>query len=157
METEDIYEDMKRDKLYFDFSDYPQSHHLHSKENKRIPGLFKDEVCGKIIKRFCGLKSKMYSFMYQENENDMYKLKAKGVAKATIEHNLRFEMFETTLFDRTEMLASMDLIRSRSHNLYCETVRKKTLSSFDDKRYLLDDGLSSLAYGHYTIKEGDCK
>ena len=33
VETEDIYEDMKRDKLYFDFSDYPQSHHLHSKEN----------------------------------------------------------------------------------------------------------------------------
>ena len=95
--------------------------------------------------------------MYQDNEKDMYKLKAKGVAKATIEHNLRFEMYETTLFDRTEMLALMDLIRSRSHNLYCETVRKKTLSSFDDKRYLLDDGLSSLAYGHYTIKESDCK
>ena len=35
VETEDIYEDMKRDKLYFDFSDYPQTHHLHSKENTK--------------------------------------------------------------------------------------------------------------------------
>ena len=92
--------------------------------------------------------------MYQDNEKDMYKLKAKGVAKATIEHNLRFEMYEATLFERTEMLAPMDLIRSRSHNLYCEAVRKKTLGSFDDKRYLLDDGLSSLALGHYAIKVG---
>ena len=29
--------------------------------------------------------------------------------------------------------------------------RKKTLSAFDDKRYLLNDGISSLAYGHYII------
>ena len=87
--------------------------------------------------------------MYQDNEKDMYKLKAK-------EHNLRVEVYATTLFDRTEMLASMDLIRSRSHDLYCEPVRKRT-SSFDDKRYLLDDGLSNLAYGHYAIKESDSK
>ena len=83
--------------------------------------------------------------MYQDNENDVYKLKAKDVAKATIEHNIRFEMYEATLFDRTKMLASMDLIRSRSKHLYCETVRKKTLSSFYDKRFLLDDGISNLA------------
>ena len=68
---------------------------------------------GKIINKFCGLRSKMYSFIYQDNGKDMYKLKAKGVAKATIEHNLRFEMYEATLFERTEMLASMDLIRSQ--------------------------------------------
>ena len=49
----------------------------------------------------------MYSLMYQDNEKDVYKLKAKGVAKATIEHNIRFEMYEATLFDRTKMLASM--------------------------------------------------
>ena len=92
--------------------------------------------------------------MFQDNEKDMYKLKAKGVAKATIEHNLRFEMYDTALFDRTEMLALMDLIRSRSHNLYCETVRKKTLSSFDDKRYLLDDGSGVRALYH---QRNDCK
>ena len=77
--------------------------------------------------------------------------KAKGVAKATIENELRFDMYQKTLFDKTEMSSSMDVIRSHSHNIYCETVKKKTLSSFDDKRYLLDDGISTLAYGHYYI------
>ena len=149
--TIDIYEDMKRDSIYFDFSDFPKSHPLYSETFKKVPGKFKYELNDKIITKFIGLRSKMYALSYQDNEKDREKKKAKGVAKATIEKELSIQMYENTLFDRTEILSSMDLIRSRSHNIYCETVRKKTLSCFDDKRYLLNDGLSSLAYGHYAI------
>ncbi len=60
-------------------------------------------------------------------------------------------MYEDTLMDRKELLSSMNLIRSHSHEIYTETVTKKSLSAFDDKRYLLDDGVSSLSYGHYYI------
>lgn len=50
-----------------------------------------------------------------------------------------------------QTLVSMDLIRSHAHQLYVETVHKKCLSGYDDKRYLLDDGIQSYAYGHYKI------
>ena len=92
-----------------------------------MPGKFKDELNSKQIKQCVGLRSKMYSFPYEDSDNDeAERKKANGVAKATIEHNLRFEMYKATFFDKTEMMSSMDLIRSHSHNIYCETVRKKT-------------------------------
>ena len=151
VETHDIYEDMWRDRQHFDFSDYPKSSKLHSLANKKVPGKFKDELNGTVIRQFCGLRSKMYVISYPEENAELERKKAKGVAKATIEKELCFNLYEQTLFDKTEMLASMDIIRSRSHNIHCEKVRKKTLSCFDDKRWLLDDGISSLAYGHYCI------
>lgn len=151
VETDDIYKDMKNDSNHFDFSDYPKSSNLYSLDNKRIPGKFKDELTSKVISKFCGLRSKMYAISYKDDSKDMEQKKAKGVAKATIDKELCFELYEKTLFDKTEMLASMDLIRSRSHNIFCEKVRKKTLSCFDDKRWLHDDGVSSFAYHHYCI------
>ena len=45
----------------------------------------------------------------------------------------------------------MDLIRSHVHQLYVETVHKKFLYGYDDKRYLLDDGTQSYASEHYKI------
>ena len=150
--TKDFYGCLKKDAHHFDFSDYPKDSPLFSLKNKKVPGKFKDELNGKVIKRFCGLRSKMYALVYEESEADKERKKAKGVAKATIDKTLRFDMYKSALFDRTEFLSSMELIRSHSHIIYCETVRKKSLSAFDDKRFLLNNGLSSLAYGHYIIK-----
>lgn len=45
----------------------------------------------------------------------------------------------------------MTQIRSFGHQLYNVELNKLGLSPFDDKRYLLDDGITSLAYGHYKI------
>lgn len=152
VQTADIYKALKKDAHFFDFSDYPKEHALFSLANNKVPGVFKDEMRSKGIKKFCGLRSKMYALVYEDNDKDAERKKAKGVAKAAIERSLRFDMYETTLFDRTEILTTMNFIRSHSHCIQCETVRKKTLSAFDDKRYLLTDGISSLAYGHYIIK-----
>ena len=43
----------------------------------------------------------------------------------------------------------MRTIQSRAHQLGSYEINKVSLSCFDDKRYLLGDGISSLAYGHY--------
>ena len=134
VETDDIYQDMKNDSHLFDLS---ESNKIRCLDNKKVPGKFKDELNGNVIRKFCGLRSKMYAITYEDEEKeDIEEKKAKGVAKATIEKELCFKMYKSTLFDKTEMLSSMDLIRSRSHNLFCERVRKKTLSCFDDKRWL---------------------
>ena len=42
-------------------------------------------------------------------------------------------------------------IQSRAHKLQTVNVNKTTLSAYDDKRFLLEDGVSSLAYGHHKI------
>ena len=50
-----------------------------------------------------------------------------------------------------EQLQKMNVIRSHKHDVYTEEVNKVALSSNDDKRYILKDGINTLARGHYRI------
>ena len=45
----------------------------------------------------------------------------------------------------------MNVIRSHKHNVFTEEVNKVALSANDDKRYILEDGINTLALGHYKI------
>jgi hypothetical protein len=47
----------------------------------------------------------------------------------------------------------MNTIRSKKHNIGTYEMKKITLSCFDDKRYLLEDGVTSYAYGHHGIED----
>ena len=49
---------------------------LYDVKNKKVIGKMKDEVNGKIITEFVGIRSKMYSI---KTEDDDFKLKAKGI------------------------------------------------------------------------------
>ena len=60
IETDDLYEDFKEINEYMDFSDYPPEHPNYDKTNKKVLGKFKDEMNGKIITHFIGLKPKAY-------------------------------------------------------------------------------------------------
>ena len=74
IKAEDVYEDFYRGKSLFDFSDYP----LHSKffdpVNKKVIGKMKDEFKRRLINKFVGLKSKMYSLI-SVNDEDVTKAK----------------------------------------------------------------------------------
>ena len=67
IEAEDVYNDFWNDKDMFDNSDYPESPPYYCHINKKIIGKFKDEACGIPITVFIGLKSKMYSYV-KDNE-----------------------------------------------------------------------------------------
>ena len=67
IEAEDVYSDFWNDGEMFDNSDYPKSSKYHDTTNKKVIGKFKDEACGIPITEFIGLKSKMYSYV-MENE-----------------------------------------------------------------------------------------
>jgi len=47
--------------------------------------------------------------------------------------------------------AKFNLIRARNHQLHSITVNKVGLCCFDDKRYVLEDNVHTLAHGHYKI------
>lgn len=149
--TDDIYKDMLHDKQRFDSSEYDQTHPLYSADNEKVLGKMKDETRGIPIREFIGLKSKMYSFIYQEEGQIKEKKTATGITKSTKKHNTRHEDYKMCLFNQEMHMSKMTQIRSFNHQLYNIELNKIGLSPFDDKRYILEDGISSLAYGHCKI------
>ena len=152
IETEDFYKDISGDvKDRFDTSDYPENHPsgIPTGINKKVLGMFKDEAGGKIIKEFVGLRAKLYSFKMDEGEESK---KCKGVKKQVVEKSITHEDYKTCLLTGKEQLRKQNIIRSYNHEVYTEEVNKVALSAEDDKRYILEDGIHTLAWGHYKIK-----
>ena len=77
--------------------------------------------------------------------------KCKGVKKSVVKKSITHEDYKTCLFTGKEQLRKMNVIRSHKHDIYTEEVNKVALSSNDDKRYILEDGIDTLAWGHYRI------
>ena len=78
IEAEDVYKDFRNDKDMFDNSDYPESSPYYCNVNKKIIGKFKDEACGIPTTEFIGLKSKMYSYV---KDNEKGGRTAKGIKR----------------------------------------------------------------------------
>ena len=78
IKTKDVYQDFSLDKDLFDFSDYPLDSKFFDPTSQKVVGKMKDEFKGKIISKFVGLKSKIYSLISVGDEEF---IKAKGVNK----------------------------------------------------------------------------
>ena len=153
IQTEDFYKDISEDvKNRFDTSDYPENHPsgIPTGINKKVLGMFKDETAGKIIKEFVGLRSKLYSFIMEEGKENK---RCKGVKKQVVENNISHEDYKTCLKTGKDKLTRQDILRSYEHEVYTEEVNKIALSAEDDKRYILKDGIHTLAWGHYMIPD----
>ena len=148
IETEDIYSDFFADRELFDNSDYPSDSKFYFSENKKVIGKFKDETSGVPIREFIGLKSKMYSISL---DNEKFSKKAKGVKKNVIRKGISHGDYLDVLNQSKVMHHKMKTIRSDCHQISSYEINKISLSPFDDKRYILSDGISSYAYGHLNI------
>ena len=51
----------------------------------------------------------------------------------------------------------MKKITSKKHIIYTQNSNKTSLSYYDDKRYLIDDGINTLAFGHKDISNNILK
>jgi len=60
--------------------------------------------------------------------------------------------YTKVLFKSRQLYHKMKTIRSDHHQLGSFEVNKVSLSCFDDKRYLHDDGINSYAYGYRLIQ-----
>ena len=64
----------------------------------------------------------------------------------------KYEMYLDVLINKKIMRHIMKRIQSKLHKIGTYDVSKISLSCFDDKRYILDDRINSLAYFHIDIK-----
>ena len=74
--------------------------------------------------------------------------KCKGIKKAVIKKQISFDDYKECLFSGAPQMRKMNVIRSHQHEIFSETVNKIALSENDDKRIILDDGISTLALGN---------
>ena len=152
IETESFYKDINPDvERWFDTSDIPSNHPsgIKSGVNKKVVGMMKDELGGKIMTEFVGLRPKMYSYkMLDERETK----KCKGIKKSVVEKMISFEDYKKCLFHKEwEEKRKMNIIRSHHHEVFSEEVNKIALSSEDDKRVIMENHIHTKAHGHYSL------
>ena len=90
----------------------------------------------------------MYSYV---KDNEKGGMTAKGIKKNVIKNNIKHEDYENTLINNEQMHHKMKTIRSQRHQLGSYEINKVSLSCFDDKRYINDNGTSSYALQNITI------
>ena len=105
--------------------------------------MFKDEVAGKQITCFVGLRPKLYSFRI---EGDKEVRKCKGIKKNVVKKKLDFDDYVQCLFLGRKEMRKMKIIRSEKHDIYSKEVNKVALSNEDDKRKLLKDSVHTLSF-----------
>ncbi len=110
MKTNDVYEDMLEDIDLFDTSDHAQDHSLYNLTNKEVLGKMKDETHGIPIQEFVGLRPKMYSILYTENDKQVEKKTAKGIKKSVTKRKLRHASYKECLLEKKQTMASMNQI-----------------------------------------------
>ena len=157
---------------FFDVSEYPSEHCIfngmteaeidHLKQtNKKVPGKMKDELDGNIIIEFVGLRAKAYAFkklvLYSNEDKDEKRgdvidvKKLKGVQKCVVKKNISFDIYKSSIYEGKTYFAETVSLHSHLHEIRTVAMQKKATGPYDDKRYILEDGISSYPYGHYNI------
>ena len=152
IKTEDFYEDIANGvEKWFDTSNYDENNKrpLVIGKNKKVIGLFKDELGGKIMKEFAGPRAKTYAYLMDDNTEHK---KAKGTIKCVIKRRLMFENYTDCLFNDKTILKSQQRFKSDCHNVYTEQINKIALSSNDDKRLQTFDKITTYPYGTNAFK-----
>ena len=131
-------------KKRFDTSNYDVNRPLPKENNKKSIGLMKDELGGKFMTEFAGLRPKTYSNLMDDGRNDK---KAKGRKQCVIKRRLKFNDYKDCLLNNEIILKSQQKFKSERHNVYTEEINKTALSSNDDKILQTFDRITSYTYG----------
>ena len=155
IKTNDFHKDISNDvENRFDTSNYEVNTSetsalarkpLPTGKNKKIIGLMKDELGGKIITEFVTLRPKTYSFLTDDGKEDK---KAKGTKKRVIKKKIKFNDYKKCFFSDELILRSQQRFISKKHDVYTENVNKIALSNNDDKRIVSSNKISSYPYGY---------
>lgn len=149
VKTECIFTDMNHDIHKYDTSDYPENNIFGiPRVNKKVPGLFKDEMNSKVISSFVGLRSKMYSIKVGGVEKVK---KAKGVKKCVLKKKISFDDYFDCLMKSCSIEKTQRTFRTKRHEVFTIAQNKTALSPFDDKRIILENKIDTLPWGHFKF------
>ena len=140
--TEDVYEDFSSDKIIFDFNNYCTKSNYYDNSNNLVIGKMKDETGDFAMEEFVGLKPKMYSFLVGNNEHK----KSKGMnrnAVATVSPN----ECKDILLNNKCIRHSVNRIQGKGHRIRTYEINKISMSCFDEKIYIQNNGHDGLALG----------
>ena len=123
IKTNDFYKDISNDvENRFDSSNYEVNRPLPTGKNKKIIGLMKDELGGKIITEFVTLRPKTYSFLTDDGKEDK---KAKGTKKCVIKKMIKFNDYKKCLLNDEVMLKPQERLISKKHDVNTENINKE--------------------------------
>ena len=146
IKTEDFYKDIAEDvEEKFDTSGYSEERPLPVGKNKKVIGLMKDELGGKIMTEFVALRAKMYAYKKSDKIEDK---RCKGTKKCVVTNTLTFEDYKTCLYEGKTIYREQMLFENKKHKLFTVNKCKIALNREDDKRIIQDDGITTLARGY---------
>ena len=131
----DVYEEFFKYKHLFDISKYKPK--FFDSTNKIVIGKMKDEFKGIPINKFIRLELKTCCIV---SENGQEFNTTKGVNIST-----EFKEYEHVLFNKKLIRCKIKRIQNKPYEIGTYDVWKISLSCFDDKRYILNDGIATLA------------
>ena len=123
IKTDHFYKDIANDlERWFDTSNYDKKDNrpFPIGKNKKVIGLFKDELGGKILTEFCALRAKSYAYKL---DDDTEHKKAKGTKKCIIERELMFENHKDSLLNDKLIIRS----RQRFRSCIIKCIQKKSI------------------------------
>ena len=122
IKTNDFYEDIASDvENRFDTSNYEVKRPLPTGKNKKIIGLMKDELGGKIITEFVTLTPESYSYLTDDGKEDK---NAKGTKKCVIKKMIKFNDYKKCFLDDEVILKSQQRFISKKHDVYTENINR---------------------------------
>lgn len=131
---------------FFDFSNLDKNHPLYSTKNASEMGFLKCEAQGKNISEFISLKSKMYCLTIDGKEKKV----AKGVHRSALSNQVRRDHYYNALFaesDASQHRVTFNTIRSDGlHRIGTLKQVKLGITSYDDKRKILEDKINSVPF-----------
>ena len=143
IEHPDIYQWVSDNKQHFDLSD-SLNKDIQDNMNKKVLGMFKDELCSMPMKQFTALNPKVYSFQ-GVNENAK---KLKGISKVVVKKEITHNDYNTVLQTGESIKRDVVGFRSFEHQIYTVKTNKTALTAYYDKLYMIDNN-NCVPYGYY--------
>ena len=128
IKTEDFYADIADDvPARFNTSEYDKkdTRPLTIGKNKKVIGLMKNELGGKIMTEFIALRPKLYSYKKLDGEEDK---EFKGIKKCAVKKTLMLEDYKNCLLNLKDVCRSQLMFRSINHEVHTIEVNKVALN-----------------------------
>ena len=117
---------------------------------RKIQGAFKSETGDLPILEFVGLRAKMYSCLTSKGNIS----KAAGTQKSIIDRNIiTHQHYVDTVKNHTTKYNLNTTFKTKDFKISTIAQNKKSLSPYDDKFFINDDGITSMPWGYYKNKD----